>query len=208
MLETKALVDKILSSHEWTRAAAWGEARPGHPEGTIGRHVDEQVLPFIDRWYRDLADYWNLVALAYLHDIGKPEVRFEGGRVRSEPHSVLSAKIAERLGAPERLVHVILLNDRAYSHWRKLLNKSGQWTPTRWTAERRSMFIEEFGNGIVDLEILVRFHRADNAYRRAKVLEESVDGVFWFENRLVEEGLLLALPLEGKDQRLSWSEAS
>jgi len=43
------------------------------------------------------------------------------------------------------------------------------------------MFIEEFGSGAVDLELFVRFHRADNAYRHATMLEESVDPVFWFE---------------------------
>ncbi|HEX6813350.1 MAG TPA: hypothetical protein VF384_17145 [Planctomycetota bacterium] len=34
--------------------------------------------------------------------------------------------------------------------------------------------------------------------------EESVDPVFWFEERLVGEGLLAQLPPEGKDQRLEW----
>ena len=198
----KQLVEIILASTPWARAATWGEARPGHPEGTIGRHVERQLLPFIERWYRELDDYWSLVALAYLHDIGKPEVRFEGGRVRGDSHSVISARIAERLGAPERLVRVILLNDRAYSHWRKLIDKSGQWSSSRWTAERRRMFLDEFGAPGVDLALLVRFHRADNAYRRPSELDESKDEVFWFENRLIEARLLQGLPPEGRDQRL------
>jgi hypothetical protein len=162
-------------------------------------------MPFIDLHYRDLPDYWSLVALAYLHDIGKPEVEFHEGRVHGDSHSVLSARIAEEFGAPMRLVRVILLNDRAYSHWRKLLDKRGSWTRARWTAERRQAFIHEFSPDSVDLDLLVRFHRADNAYRRSATLDESVDPVLWFENRVVEEGLLSELPREGKDQRLDWS---
>ena len=65
--------------------------RPGHPEGTIGRHVSEQVLPFIELWYSSLPDYWNLVALAYLHDIGKPVTKFEDGHIKGDPHSIISA---------------------------------------------------------------------------------------------------------------------
>ena len=55
--------------------------------------------------------------------------------------------------------------------------------------------------------MLVRFHRADNGYRRAPTLDESVDPVFWFENRLLEERLLDVLPQEGKDRRFEWNEA-
>jgi hypothetical protein len=199
-------VDRIRRSQQWLRAAAWGEPRAGHPEGTVGRHVEEQVLPFIERHYRDLPDYWSLVALAYLHDIGKPAVDFRDGRVHGDSHSVLSARIAEELAMPDRIVRVILKNDRAYSHWRKLLDK-GRWTAARWTADRRAAFVAEFSPDAVDLVLLVRFHRADNGYRRSAVREESVDPVFWFENRLVGEGLLAQLPPEGKDEGLHWQPA-
>ena len=195
---------RIRCSPQWQRAEYWGEPRPGHPEGTIGRHVAEQVLPFIERHYRDLPDYWSLVALAYLHDIGKPDVDFRDGRHRGNPHSVLSARIAQDLGVDPRLVSVILRNDRAHSHWRKLQSKHGGWTAQRWTAERRALFAQEFDPAAVDLVLLVRFHRADNAYRRSAVREEPVDSVLWFENRLIDEGLLASLPAEGKDQRLDW----
>jgi HD domain len=203
----KAQVDRIKASSHWQQAADWGQERPGHPEGTIGRHVEEQVLPFIDLHYRDLADYWSLVALAYLHDIGKPSVDFRHGVFVGNSHSVLSARIAEELGAPDRLVRVILLNDRAYSHWRRLLDNKGRWTAARWTEEHREAFVREFSPGWVDLPLLVRFHRADNGYRRAPTLDESVDPVFWFENRLLEERLLDVLPQEGKDRRFEWNEA-
>jgi hypothetical protein len=53
----------------------------------------------------------------------------------------------------------------------------------------------------------VLFHRADNGYRRASTLDESVDPVFWFENRLLKEGLLHELPEEGKDKRFDWAGA-
>lgn len=204
MSNDRYFVDRIRSSPQWRRAAEWGEPRPSHPEGTVGRHVDEQVVPFIDLYYRNLPDYWNLVALAYLHDIGKPLVDFRDGRIHGEAHSIHSTRIAEELGAPARLVRVILLNDRTFSYWRKLQDRRGRWMSARWTAERRAAFADEFSPASVDLDLLVRFHRADNGYRRAPVLDDSVDPVFWFENRLVEEGLLQELPSEGKDKGYDW----
>lgn len=208
MTSDRTFVDNIRSSPQWLRAADWGVPRSGHPEGTIRRHVEEQLVPFIDLYFRDLPDYWNLVALAYLHDIGKPAVDYRGGRLHGEPHSVLSARIAEELCAPPWLVRVILVNDRTFSYWRKLRDRRRRWVASRWTAARRAAFVKEFSADSVDLDLLVRFHRADNGYRRAPVLEESVDPVFWFENRLVEEGLLQVLPPEGRDKRIEWSDAA
>ena len=204
MSDDRAFVARIQESPQWQQAADWGTVRPGHPEGTIRRHVEEQVLPFIDLHYRALPDYWAIVALAYLHDIGKPNVEFRDGAILGDPHSVHSARIAVELGAPDRLVQVIIRNDRAYGYWRRLLDKEGRWTADRWTATRREAFIREFSPDAVDLWLLVRFHRADNGYRRAAALDESVDPVFWFEKRLLEERLLDELPPEGKDKRFDW----
>src|SRR5688500_16894173 len=161
-MNDRELVDRIVASPQWRRAESWGEPRPGHPEGTIGRHVAEQVLPFVERHFRELPDYHALVALAYLHDIGKPDVDYHDGKVHGDSHSVLSARIAAQLGAPERLVRLILRNDRAYGYWRKLLDKRGVFAPARWTDERRAAFVREFDPAEVDLPLLVRFHRADN----------------------------------------------
>lgn len=204
----KAFVGLIVGSDHWSLAKDWGHVRPGHPEGSVGRHVLEQLLPFVDRWYREDNDYWNLVALCYLHDIGKPVTKYVGGRLSGEPHSVVSARIAKELGAPDRLVQVILSNDRAYSYWRKLQDKNGNWSASRWTPERRDKFHDEFGRAGLDTRLLVLFHRADNAYRRPVHQDESIDYVRWFENRLIEEGLIASLPEAGRDQRLEWTNRS
>jgi hypothetical protein len=115
--------------------------------------------------------------------------------------------MAVELGGPDRLVQVIISNERAYSHWRKLLDKKGVWRQSRWTPERQEKFRAEFGRPGLDNRLLVLFHRADNAYRRPERLDEAVDHVLWFENRLLAEGLLEALPAAGRDQRLSWTPA-
>lgn len=201
----RAFIDHIVQSDHWTLAKDWGHVRPGHPEGSVGRHVLEQLIPFVERWYGQHDDYWSLVALCYLHDIGKPVTKYVDGRLSGEPHSVVSARIAEELGAPDRLVQIILSNDRAYSYWRKLRDKNGNWTASRWTPERRAQFREEFGRAGLDVPLLVLFHRTDNAYRRPVDPDESIDYVRWFENRVLEEQLILSLPEAGRDERLDWS---
>jgi hypothetical protein len=161
----------------------------------------------VDKWYRDDLDYWALVALCYLHDIGKPFTDRKNGRLVGEPHSVVSARIALDLGASNRLVQVIISNDRTYSYWRKLQDKKRVWSQTRWTPELRAKFRTEFGRSELDKRLLVLFHRADNAYRRPERVDESVDPVLWFENRLLAERLLESLPEAGRDQRLYWTPA-
>jgi hypothetical protein len=197
-MEGKPLVDLVLASTAWAEARDWGVPRPGHPEGTIGRHVSEQILPFIDHWYGALPEYWDLVALAHLHDIGKPQTQYVHGRLQGDSHSVLSARIATALGASSRIATVILHNDRGYSYWRRLVDQKDGWCATQWTEERRLRFVSEFGNPALDLRLLVLFTRADNACRRPAVRDESHDPVTWLENRLLEERLIADLPREGR----------
>jgi hypothetical protein len=103
---------------------------------------------------------------------------------------------------------VILRNDRAYGYWQKLVGKDGVVSPTRWTAERRLRFIEEYGKPGLDLRLLVLFHRADNAYRREEVGDAWRDSVAWFENRLLEEELVGRLPSQGRDEVLQWQPSA
>lgn len=124
------------------------------------------------------------------HDIGKPDTKYVDERLQGDPHSVVSARVATALGASPRISTVILHNHRAYSHWRKLLDKHGVWIASRWTEERRQKFASEFANPTLDLRLLVLFHRADNAYRRPGGSDESQDSVTWFENRLLAERLV------------------
>ena len=203
--EGELLVQRILNSEEWSIAQNWGQARPGHPEGTIRKHVLEQVLPFIDLHYGNLPDYWDLITLAYLHDIGKPLARYEGGRLVGENHSVISAQIASKLGASSRLLQVIISNDRPYSYWQQLTKADG-YQPERWTEARRQRFLAEFRRTDLDVVLLILFHRADNAYRRAAILSPATDTVCWFENTLVTEAILGFgnLPTEGQDERRKW----
>ncbi|MBF0497544.1 MAG: HDIG domain-containing protein [Deltaproteobacteria bacterium] len=167
----------------------------------------EQLLPFVERWFKEDEEYLTLVALCYLHDIGKPLTKDKNSHLSGGPHSVISARIATELGAPDRLVQVILSHDRAYGYWRKLKDKQGVWTASRWIPEQRERFLAEFGRPGLDLNLLVVFNRIDNAYRRPVEIDESVDSVRWFENRLIEERLIPSLPEAGRDKRLDWSPA-
>ena len=124
---------------------------------------------------------------------------FRDGRVHGATHSALSAQIAEQLDVPDRIVRVIVKNDRAYSHWRKLLDKEGRWTATRWTNERRAAFAAEFSPDLVDLELLVV--QGDGRERSFQLPgEEAGDHIrrmqrgAWVRNHLHPEAAAFLLP--------------
>jgi len=201
----ESLVERILASAEWRRGSPWRSMRQGLAHRSLHVHVEKQVIPFIDHWYRPLADYWNLVALAYLHDIGQPLVRSPEGRRQGDLHSLVSARVAVSLGAPSRLVSVILRHNRCFAYWRRLFAGDGQWHGDRWSSALQARFLRHFGFGAVDLTLLGLFQRATNAYSRPPVSRESTDAVYWFERRLLVEGLLSELPVAAQDARSPWS---
>src|SRR5215813_2726777 len=64
----------ITNDPRYLRNLDWGEARPGHPEGTIRAHIAE-VEHNLEAVRHKLSetDYWRLRVLIHVHDTFKPE---------------------------------------------------------------------------------------------------------------------------------------
>src|SRR5258708_6747792 len=74
MADYKQIFDKIITCPRYRRNLEWGNARPGHPEGTIRAHIGE-VEGNLERLRHKLSDtdYWRLKVLIHVHDTFKGE---------------------------------------------------------------------------------------------------------------------------------------
>lgn len=146
---------RILSDPDWIEGIAWGQPRPGHPEGSVAAHVNE-VLENVDQVALDRHDRERLRLVALIHDTFKHRVDRDRPRAGENHHAMIARRFAERHLDDEELLDVIELHDEAYNAWVKG-DRGGRWDAAKARAER---LIERLGEA---LPFYVRFYHADNA---------------------------------------------
>ena len=98
---------------------AWGEPRPGHPEGQVGAHVAD-LLHTIDEWKETGTRRAELRFLALVHDSLKFQVEDRLPKSGANDHAVRARRLAERYTDDERLLAIIEDHDGPYRMWRRL----------------------------------------------------------------------------------------
>ena len=146
---------RIVSDPDWQEGAAWGDPRPGHPEGAVSAHIEE-VLRNIDAIAVDHDDRERLRLVAIVHDTFKHRVEHGRPRTGEDHHAMIARRFAERYIDDSDLLDVIELHDEAYNAWVK--GERGRDWPA--AAARARRLIDRLGPS---LGLYVRFFRADNA---------------------------------------------
>ncbi len=150
-----AVETRLLRDPDWIEGAAWGEPRPGHPEGAVAAHIIE-VLANIDGLALDRQDRERLRLVALLHDTFKHRVDHDRPRTEANHHGMIARRFAERHLDDRELFDVIELHDEAYNAWVKG-SRGEKWD----TADARATrLIERLG---LSLSFYLRFYRADNS---------------------------------------------
>ncbi len=74
MTDYKATFDSVVNDPRYQTNLDWGEARPGHPEGTVRAHLAE-IEPNLEALRPKISevDYWKLKLLVHTHDSFKAE---------------------------------------------------------------------------------------------------------------------------------------
>jgi len=152
---------RIINSEEFNRAKTYGKVRSGHPEGSVGKHI-QQMLEYIEEHYKDDIDYEKLRLLTLLHDIGKSEIR-------DKPHSESSAEIAKKFIDDKELIEIIRIHDQPYHFWRKTVKKKKPFDEIGF----KKMF------KWINWGLLVKFRYCDNCSR-------SQNPSIWFEEKCKE----------------------
>lgn len=147
---------------------AWGKPRRGHPEGSVGAHVDD-LLRTIDDWGETGQRRAELRFLALLHDSLKFKVSAGRPKSGANHHAARARELAETLTDDERLLSVIQEHDRPYEIWRKL-RRSGNLDEDAFS---------EMLARIPDLDLFRRFVELDGS-----TAGKNPEPVEWFRDEL------------------------
>src|ERR1051326_665083 len=73
-MDYRKAFDAVTTDPRYLANLDWGEARPGHPEGTVRAHMAE-IEPNLEKLRPKLSDedYWKLKLLVHTHDSFKAE---------------------------------------------------------------------------------------------------------------------------------------
>jgi len=138
---------ELASDPALLRGLAWGRPRPGHPEGSVGRHVGDILAATTEPPGRRRSD---LRLLALVHDAFKHRVRPGAGYSPDNDHAVLARRFAERYTTDPRLLDTLELHDAPYHIWR-----------TRTDDGRAAL--DAVLARIPDLELFLRFVELDGS---------------------------------------------
>ncbi len=144
----------VVSDLEWQQGAAWGDPRPGHPEGSVAAHIEE-VLANVDDVALDDGDRSRLRFVALVHDTFKHRVDRGRARVGDNHHATIARRFAERYTDDVELLELIELHDEAYNAWVKG-HRGGRWHAAEARAQR---LLDRLGPSRT---LYLRFYRADN----------------------------------------------
>ena len=155
----------MLAEPELQAGLAWGAPRWGHPEGSVGEHV-EHLLAGIDGRDPLRAD---LRLIAIVHDSFKPAVKHGEPWSPENDHAMLARRFAERFADDERVLATIEHHDAPYWRWKHQATCDGVF------------------DAVPDHELFARFVELD-----ASTEGKDLSFLWWFRRELARYGRLPA----------------
>jgi len=151
----------------------WGEARPGHPEGTVRAHI-AQVEANLEVLRHKLTDddYWKLKLLIHTHDTFKAES--ERGVAITHPKSHASlARVFLATHCPDpELLAMVQYHDEPFALYRQFENKR------TWNQERFQALLK----GIRDWNLFLAFTIIDGC-----TPGKSREPLHWFFGQVADQ---------------------
>ena len=151
----------------------WGEARPGHPEGTVRAHI-AQVETNLEVLRHKLTDddYWKLKLLIHTHDTFKAES--ERGVAITHPKSHASlARVFLATHCPDpELLAMVQYHDEPFALYRQFENKR------TWNQERFQALLK----GIRDWNLFLAFTIIDGC-----TPGKSREPLHWFFRQVADQ---------------------
>jgi hypothetical protein len=114
------IFEAIRRDPRYRRNLDWGEARPGHPEGTVRKHIAE-----LERNLESLrskvsrADYWRLKVLVHTHDAFKREAKAGAAIASPDSHASLARVFLAEYCDDADLLATVQFHDEPFALWRR-----------------------------------------------------------------------------------------
>jgi hypothetical protein len=172
-LERRLADDPALST-----GLAWGEPRPGHPEGPVAAHVAD-LLRTIDEAGETGERRSELRMLALIHDAFKNRVHEWLPKMGANHHAARARSFAERFTDDERILATLEHHDRPYNIWRKMCRKG----------KLDDAAFQSMVNRIPDLPLFIRFVELDGSTEG-----KNPEPINWFRDELRRRGALEETP--------------
>ena len=124
MTDYKQIFDAITRDPRYQRNLDWGEARPGHPEGTIRAHIVavERNLETV-RHKLSMTEYWQLRVLIHTHDTFKSEASPGAPITAPNSHASLARAFLANFCGDADMLAMVQYHDEPYALWRQFASK-------------------------------------------------------------------------------------
>jgi len=132
MIEYQAAFESILKDPRYLKNLDWGEARPGHPEGTVRAHLAE-IEPNLEALRHKLSDEecWKLKLLVHTHDSFKAEAQAGVAITDPRSHASLARTFLAEYCNDEDLLAMVQYHDEPFALWRQVESK-GKYNQERF----------------------------------------------------------------------------
>jgi hypothetical protein len=129
-----AVFDAIVADLRYQTNLSWGQARPGHPEGTVRAHIAEieRNLEVLKPRLSD-CDYWKLKVLLHTHDSFKRDAERGVPITHAKSHASLARAFLSEFCDDGDLLAMVQYHDEPYALWRQVETK-GSYNQERFAA--------------------------------------------------------------------------
>jgi hypothetical protein len=133
-MDYRKALDAITANPRYIANLDWGEARPGHPEGTVRAHIAE-IEPNLEQLQPKLSDeeYWKLKLLVHSHDSFKAEAKPGVAITDPKSHASLARAFLESHCDDADLLAMVQYHDEPFALFRQFENK-GMYNQDRFNA--------------------------------------------------------------------------
>jgi hypothetical protein len=169
---------RVTSDPDLIAGLAWGEPRPGHPEGSVAEHV-RHLLETLDSWDEPADRHRRLRLMTLIHDAFKGDVIERLPKISRNHHADRARRFAERYTDDQSVLAALQHHDRPYALWRKLKRKG----------ELDERGFQKMLDDIPDLGLFVRFVELDGSTEG-----KHPEPVEWFREELERRGLDIPPP--------------
>ncbi len=134
MTNYQVLFDAVVADPRYQANLDWGEARPGHPEGSVRAHIAE-IEGNLEALRPKLSetDFWKLKVLVHTHDSFKKDSERGVPITHPRSHASLARTFLAEFCDDADLLAIVQYHDEPFALWRQAESR-GHCNQERFTA--------------------------------------------------------------------------